>query len=173
MKASKIAVLLAALSLSGLGNSLCAQNESGPPAPPPPASPPLKESLHQKAVTEAWAAFQAGQYESAITSADQCIARFGAAANRSQAVLDSEQATLPTGAVSEAEKKRIAPYQILHDVATCFLIKGWAEEKLGHKAEARKAYTKAKKYTHARSSWPTGELFWSPAERASEHLTKL
>ena len=46
-------------------------------------------------------------------------------------------------------------------------------EKLGHKAEAKKAYTEAKKFTRARSSRPKGDSFWSPAEKASEHLARL
>ncbi len=133
---------------------------------------PLNEPLHEKFTAEAWAAFQAGQYATAITNADQCIAKFGEAASRSQAILKSEKATFPLGKLSEADKARIGQYQILHNVATCFLIKGWAEEKLGHKEEAMKAYAEAKKYTYARSSRPTGASFWSPAEKASEKLLK-
>ena len=93
-------------------------------------------------------------------------------ADQIQANLESAKATLPKGRVSEADRKRIAKYQVLHDVATCLLIKGQAEEKLGHKAEARKAYTQARKYSQARISKPDGELFWSPAEKASEALSK-
>jgi tetratricopeptide (TPR) repeat protein len=169
MKTMKLAALIAALTIADFGNHVCAQNE---PSPAAPGQRPFDEPLHKKATDEAWAAFQAGRYTTAVTNADQCIARFGEAANRSQAVLESERTTFPMGKVSEADKKRIARYQILHDVATCFLIKGWAEEKLGHKEEASKAYTEAKKYTHARSSRPTGESFWSPAEKASEPLPK-
>ena len=175
MKNSNFAVLIAALFAAGLGSNSCAQNEPapGPPSPPKSSRPPLSEPFHQKVTADAWAAFQAGQYAAAITNADRCIGIFGEAAHRSQAVLDSEKVTLPTGAVSEAERKRIAPYQMLHDVATCFLIKGWAEEKLGHKAEAKNAYKEAKKFTHARSSRPKGDSFWSPAEKAAEHLAGL
>ena len=161
-------IIFLALSITGFRPHACAQHE---PSPAP--SVPLNEPLHEKFTTVAWAAFQAGQYATVITNADQCVARFGEAANRIQAILESEKATLPTGPVSEANQKRIAPYQMLHDVATCFLIKGWAEEKLGHKEEARKAYTEAKKYRYARSSRPKGESFWSPAEKASERLAKL
>jgi tetratricopeptide (TPR) repeat protein len=171
MKNSKLAPLIVALSITSFWDRACAQNEP-PPAPPQNASP-CQTPLNEQATAEAWAAFRAGENERAITNADQCIARFGEAANRIQAILEEEKATLPKGAVSEADKKRIARYQILHDVATCFLIKGWAEEKLGHKEEARKAYTEARKYTHARSSMPTGESLWSPAEKASESLAKL
>ncbi len=175
MKNSKLAVLIAALLAAGLGNTSCAQNEPapGPPSPPESSRPPLSEPFHQRVTTDAWTAFQDGKYAAAITNADWCITIFGEAAHRSQAILDSEKATLPNGAVSEAERKRIASYQMLHNVATCFLIKGWAEEKLGHKAEAKRAYTEAKKFTHARSSRPKGDLFWSPADKAAEHLAGL
>lgn len=171
MNNRKLASLITALSIAGCCQSACAQDASAP-APRASDRSPWNEPLNEKFTTEAWVAFQAGQYRTAITNADQCIARFGEVANRSQAILESEKATLPTGTVSEADKKLIAPYQILHDVATCFLIKGWAEEKLGHKEEAKKAYTEATKYTYARSSRPTGETFWSPAEKASERLTQ-
>lgn len=167
MQTPTLVVLIAALSLAD-GRQL-ARAQSGPSAA---SSVPLNEPLHEKFTTKAWAAFQAGQYATAITNADQCIARFGEAANRIEAILESEQATLPIGTLSDADKQRIASYQILHDVATCFLIKGWAEEKLGHKEEAKRAFTAVRKLSQARSSRPTGELFWSPAEKASEHITK-
>lgn len=166
---------IAALITMGFGARLYAQNE--PPLEPSPARdssrPPLSEPLHQKYTTDAWVAFQKGHYEAAITNADLCIARFGEAATRSQAALDSKKVILPTGPVSEAERKRIVQYEILNDVATSYLLKGWAEEKLGHTVEARKAYMEAKKLTHARSSRPTGDAFWSPAENASGHLASL
>ena len=175
MKNSNLAVLLGALVAAGLGSTSCAQNGSAHGSPPASESsrPPLREPFHQKVTAEAWAAFQNGQYAAAITNADRCIAIFGEAANRSQAILDQKKVALPTGAVSEAEKKRIGQYQMLHDVAMCFLIKGWAEERLGHQATAKKAYAAAKKFTHARSSRPKGDSFWSPAEKAAEHLDRL
>ena len=171
MKNSNFAVLIVALSVTGFRYHASAQNEPSP-APPPNASP-WEKPFHIQATADAWAAFQTGENERAITNADQCIARYRDAADRSQATLEADKVTLPKGKVSEAEKKRIAQYQILHDVATCFLIKGWAEAKLGHKEEARKAYTTARKYPLARSSMPTGESFWSPKEKASESLARL
>ena len=174
MKNAMLAVLLTALCLEWDG-PLHAQNNAAP-APgrlAAPSSPPLNEPLHQKYTDEAWTAFQNGQYAAAITNADQCVSRFGDAAKRSQAALDSEHITLPTGTVSEADKQRIAPYAILHNVATCLLVKGWAEEKLGDKAAAKTAYTEATKLTLARCSRPDGETFWSPAEKAAERLARL
>jgi len=171
MKNSTLGVITVALWTTCSWNTASAQNE--PPASPPLPATPAEKPLHEQTTAEAWAAYQAGENQKATTNADQCIARFGEAANRSQAALEEENVTLPKGKVSEAEANRIRQYQILHDVAACFLIKGWAEERLGRREEARKAYTEARKYTLARSSMPSGESFWSPAEKASESAAKL
>jgi tetratricopeptide (TPR) repeat protein len=167
----KVSVLVLALLLASLDKPVFGQNEP-PPAPQPPASP-WQPPRCEQATDAAWNAFQAGQYESALTNAEQCIAAAGKVADQIQNTLDAEKATLPKGAVSTPDKERIAQYSVLHDVATCFLIKGWAQEKLGHKEEARKAYTAAKKYQHARSSRPGGNSLWSPAEKAEERLANL
>ena len=169
MKNSHLAALIAALSIAGFFENVIAQTEPIPD-PPRPARP-VQTPLHRQAAAQSLAAFRAGDNETAIAKANECIARFGDAANRIQTILEDEKATLPKGAVSEADKKRIAPYQILHDVATCVLIKAWAEEKLGHKSEARKAYSETKKYTFARMA--DGESFSAPAEIASDRLSKL
>jgi tetratricopeptide (TPR) repeat protein len=165
MKNTTLAVLVAALSITSLWDHAVAQNDRFPAAP-------AQKPINAQATAGAWAAFLAGENEKAITNANRCIERFRDAADRIQSHLETEKAALPKGVVSTAEKQHLAKYQILHDVATCYLIKGWAEEKLGHKEEARKAYTKTKKYTHARSSRPTEESFWSPAEKASDLLLK-
>jgi tetratricopeptide (TPR) repeat protein len=162
MKNTTLAVLVAALSIISCREAI-AQNEPLPAAP-------AQMPINAQATAEAWAAFLAGENENAITNANRCIERYQDAADRIQSHLEVEKVDLPKGDVSTAEKQHLAKYQILHDVATCYLIKGWAEERLGHKGEARKAYIQAKKYTHARSSGPTGESFWSPARKASELL---
>lgn len=176
MKNSKLAVLIVTLSLTSFWNHACTQNEPTP-AQPLPATPnapavPAQKTAYEQATADAWAAFRAGDNQTAIAKANQCVTPYRDAADRSQAKLEANQVTLPKGTVSEAEKKRIAQYQILHDVATCFLIKGWAEEKLGHKEGARKAYAEAKRYTYARTLDSTRESYWSPADTASERLAK-
>jgi hypothetical protein len=177
MKNSKLAVLIVTLSITPFWNLACAQNEptSARPLPATPNAPavPAQKTAHEQATTEAWAAFRAGDNQTAIAKADQCIIPYRDAADSSQATLEADKVTLPKGKTSEADKKRIAQHQILHDVAICCLIKGWAEEKLGRTNEARKAYTQAQKYTQARSAMSNGESFWSPAESASERLAKM
>ena len=171
IKNLKRAVFVAALTAAVIQGHVLAQNEP-PPAPQPPSSP-WQKPFFELITDEAWTALQDGKYETASAKAAECVAKCETVANHIQAKLESEKASLPKGAVTEADRKRIANYQVLHDVATCLWIKGQAEEKLGHKAEARKAYTQAGKYSYARSSRPTGESFWSPAEKASEQLGKL
>ena len=171
MNRPKIAALVLALSTTSVWSYADPQSEPAP-APPKPATR-WQQPLHQQATAESLAAFRTGENETAITKANECIARFADAANRIQDILAEQKATLPTGKVSEADKRSIARYQILHDVATCFLIKAWAEEKLGHKDAARKAYVEAGKYTFARMKEGTEDLFTSPAEIASERLSHL
>lgn len=146
---------------------------SEPPRGPVLPSTPAQKPIYEQATAEAWTAFRSGNNETAIAKADECISRFRAAADRIQSILETNKPDLPIGKVSETDKERIARYQIVHDVATCLLIKGWAEERLGHIAAARKAYAETEKYTCARASDSNGNSFWSPAEAASKRLAKL
>lgn len=171
VKNSTLAAFVVCLAMAAFGNGAPAQNVPTP-APPLPATP-FQKPINEQATAEAWTAFQSGDNATAIAKADVCISRFGKAADRIETILETNKVSLPSGQVSQAEKKRITRYQILNDVATCLLIKGWAEEKLGHVAEAKRAYTKARKYTQARTTSPNEESFWSPADAASERLTKL
>jgi hypothetical protein len=170
-KNSTLAALIAGFAIAVCGNGARAQN-APIPAPPLPATPGQKP-INEQATDEAWAAFHSGDNATAIARADECISRFGDAADRIESILETNAVSLPNGHVTTAEKKRIARYQILHDVATCYLIKGWAEEKLGHIEQAKNAYSGAQKYTQARTTSPNEESFWSPADAASERLTKL
>jgi len=166
--ASTLAALIALFLIHGDPGVALAQAES-----PPLDSPPAQMPVNRQATAEALAAFKSGHNETAITKADECISRYRETADRIQHFLTTNQTILPKGKVSAHEKERIATYQILHDVATCLLIKGQAEEQLGHTEEARKAYAETKNYTHARVCDPDSGLFSSPAEAASERLAKL
>lgn len=166
---STLTVLIAALSFQVCQRVVLAQKEPSP-APPPQATP-AQVPLDEQATTEAMAAFKAGHNDTAIAKADECISRYRAAADRIQSILETNKIILPKGKVSAADKKRIARYQILHNVATCFLVKGWAEDKLGNSEAARRAYVEASRYTYARVCDPKTGQFWSPAEVATERLT--
>jgi hypothetical protein len=130
------------------------------------------KSLNEKATSAAWDALNASKYEVAITNANQCIDEFRGQATRLQEKLQTAKADLPTGAVSDDVKKKIAENGVLNDVAACYFIQGKAAEKLGKIEDAKKAYTETKKLTLARVWDPQG-WFWSPAEAAGDRLDAL
>ncbi len=157
-----------------LANLASPEWAAGEPAtqPPLPATPP-EVPINRQSTADAWAAFRAGDYATAIAKADVCIERFQKPAETIQTILEKKKAMLPTGAASAAERQRIDRYQILHDVATCLLIKAWAREKEGRKREAVTAYAQARRYSYARAAERDGEPYWSPAEVAGQHLGRL
>jgi|ERR1035441_4265622 hypothetical protein len=122
----------------------------------------------------AWAALDQGHDPRlAISKAERCINKFGAQADAKQAELERLKARQsPLGAVSPEEKTAINQRGLLNDVATCYLIKGKAAEKLKLPDEAKAAYCAAAKYTYARC-WDPHGWFWSPAEAACERLGDL
>jgi hypothetical protein len=126
----------------------------------------------ETATAAAWDAFNAGRYESAISSADLCIGSFRRVADTIQSDLDRSRAVIPVGAVSEYEKQKIFRNGTLNDVATCLYIKGYAAERLGKLQEARGTYRDASQYIYART-WDPHGWFWSPAEASSDRLGGL
>ena len=168
MKNSGLAYAMLTLAIILAANPGDAQNQPATTAPIPPASGPLATNVQIS--LEAWTAFRAGDNETAIAKADQCIRQFRDVADRIQTRLDAEKESLPKGKASPTDKKRVDQYEVLHNVARCFLIKGLAEEKLNHLEAARTAYAEAKKYKHARIHDPAADSFWSPAEKAAERL---
>lgn len=171
MKNSQIALFIVTLALCH--RVVFANEADAPSAPLPLPTSPAEPPLNQRATADAWAAFRAGKYALAITKASECIDRYQPAADKIQSILKGDKAKLPTGAVSAAHRQQIDRYQILHDVAACLLIKGWAEERLGQKSEATNAYAKAKRYNYARATERPGDPVWSPAELASQNLARL
>lgn len=171
MKNPQLAAIFVTLTLGKLIASGWA-GDAPSSSPPLPASP-AQRPINRQATADAWTALRAGDYGLALTKANECIDRFQGAADGIQTLLEKDRTTLPTGAASSADRQRIDQYQILHDVATCLLIKAWAEEHRGRKGEAIKAYAKVKKYSYARATEHAGEPFWSPSEIASQHLSRL
>jgi tetratricopeptide (TPR) repeat protein len=165
------AALLVVLSLALSVDRARTQDEPPPASALPAAS--AQKPMYEQATAEAWAAFKAGRDEEAIARADACISRFQRAADRIQSILETDKETLPVGQVSASDRKRIGTYQILNDVATCLLLKGWAEEKLGRLEEAKTAYIQAQCYTYARALDTEGNSFWSPSDVAAERVKKL
>ena len=131
------------------------------------------QPLNVRLTSQAWDGYNKADYEIAIAKADECIEEFRGAADREQTQLEKDRVPLPPkGSVSEQEKKVIFARGLLNDVATCFYVKGRSAEKLGRKEEAKQAYLAASKYTYART-WDPNGWFWSPAEAASDHLSRL
>lgn len=166
-----LTTLIIPLTLSSFASFVSAAEESARQAPLPAS--PAETPINRQATANAWAAFRAGDYGAAVISADLCIDRFQGSADTIQSILEKEKAILPTGATSAGERQRIDRYQILHDVATCLLIKAWAKEKQGRILEAITAYAKARKYSYARAAERAGEPYWSPAEIAAQNWRKL
>ncbi len=171
MRYSRLGYAVLALCTVLIANPAPAQQPPNPASPTAPSPAPLATNL--QITLAACNAFRAGDNETAIAKADQCIRQFRDVADRIQTKLDAEKATIPKGKVSPGEKRQVDQYEVLHDVARCFWIKGLAEEKLGHEEAAREAFTATMKYKHARSHDPATDSFWSPAEKAAERLARL
>lgn len=129
--------------------------------------------LNAELTNAAWEAFNKGNFEEAISSAQKCIAEFKGSADREQKELESAKAPLPQkGSVPEEIKKVIWARGLLNDVATSYYIKGRSAESLGRIEEAKQSYKEATKYTYARCWDPKG-WFWSPSEAAQDRLSIL
>jgi hypothetical protein len=129
-------------------------------------------SVDEKTISAAWEALAGNKFEVAITNANLWINGFHAQATQLQEKLKLEKANLPTGGVSDDDKKKILENGVLNNVAVCYFIKGEAAISLGRTEDARKAYAEAKKLTFARVWDPQG-WFWSPAAAASDKLNAL
>ena len=171
MRYSKVAPAVLALCVVLVANPALAQQPPSSASPTPPTPAPLAVNL--QLTLGAWNAFRAGNTEQAIAEADQCIGRFRDFADRIESNLNAEKVTLPKGKASLADKTLVDQYEVLHNVARCFLIKGMAEQKLGHQEAAREAYAAATKYKHARIHEPATDSLWPPAEKAAERLADL
>lgn len=148
-----------------------AQQPPSSAAPTAPTPAPLATNL--QLTLGAWNAFRAGSHEEAVARADECIRQFRGAADRMEANLKAAKASLLKGKASPADQVLVGQYEVLHDVARCFLIKGMAEEKMGHSDAARAAYAEATNYTQARVHDPATGSFWSPAAKAAARLAHL
>ena len=124
---------------------------------------------NEKLTAAAWDAFNAGNYQEAITLADKCIGKFKELADKLEEKLERDHVSVPLGAVSDEQKARIHANGILNDVATCYFLKGSSADSLGNKDEAVQAYRACERYPHARCWDPQG-WFWSPAEGAKKRL---
>ncbi|MDA1314235.1 MAG: hypothetical protein O2968_12925 [Acidobacteria bacterium] len=131
-------------------------------------------SKNEELTSDAWNAFNAKDYKRAIEIADEVLGNFTLQAERDQRELETSGAPNPsTGKPrSGEEKQRTLERGLLNDVATCYFIKGQANDKLKKIDEAKKAYTSAAALTYART-WDPAGWFWSPSQAAKDRLTLL
>jgi hypothetical protein len=136
----------------------------------PVAAQEAEQPLNVQLTNAAWDAYKKGDFGGAIASADKCIQKFKAGADKEQKELGAKSP--PTGAVSDEEKAVIFTHGVLNDVATCYWIKGSSAQKLHNTHVAKEAFTAVTMYPSARTWDPKG-WFWSPAEDASNRLQDL
>ncbi len=128
---------------------------------------------HERLTTKAWAAYDDGDYETAIMFSKECIFKFSLLAEQEQKSLKEKNAPIPpTNSYTEDEAREIFSRGILNDVATAYFILGESSRKLERLDEARAAYQKAQTLDYART-WDPKEWFWSPATSASSQLAAL
>ena len=135
----------------------------------------------QQCLKNAWNAYNAGNYESAITYCDQCIEDFGKKAERMQKELESQgrkNSDFPTGAVSDAMKAKTFKNWAINDVSTACFIKGKSAEYIYKKSKSKnksyqqkatEAYNQACKYSFGRC-WDTAGWFWSPCAESNDRF---
>ncbi len=130
--------------------------------------------LHTQIANVGWEAIGGGDHTMAISITEVCISSYeNEAIQIQQGLLASGKPSPPIGTASDDERRDIFSYGLLNDLASCYWIRGHALEKLHRISEARQAYTRTQQFTYARVWDPTTEVFWSPAQNATERLSKL
>ena len=129
--------------------------------------------LNMQITKSAWDALNRGDFASAITIAQECIARFGDEAHEQQTALAIGNApSPPVGPVLGNDVVAILKQGLLNDVATCLYIQGQAAERLMRPNEAKQRYREVVTYSYARV-WDHQGFVWSPSEVAAERLQKI
>ncbi len=136
----------------------------------------------QRCLKTAWAAYDKQQYTAAIASAEQCIASFGARAQKDQSELPKTSLP-PTGTVADAgERQRLLARWSINDVAASHWIVGASSQQLYTRSKNPKHLDAAKRAFKAATALPAGRVldpqseiccFWSPAEEAQIRLQQL
>lgn len=142
----------------------------------------MAASAEEQCLRDAWKTYNQGDYAAAIRFADGCISNFHLQAERNQVALaDHHEPEPATGAVSDADKRKIFARGVLNDTAAAYFVKGESAKALAKRGgprarefreTARAAYESAKKLTYGRVWDPQG-WFWSPSEMAGDRLADL
>ena len=133
------------------------------------------EPLDAKLQREAWEAFKAKDFPTAISKCEEMFDEFRGVAELEQAALEQKKAPqVAKGSLSEAEKKVAFERGPLNGVGACYFIVGRSAESQKRADAAKEAYQKASKFTYARVWDPSGQgFFWPPAEAALGRLAAL
>lgn len=126
-----------------------------------------------KITSEAWSALNRGDYAEATSIAEECVTRFGTAANQQQdALVIANRPMPPVGHASEIEIRTVLERGQLNDVAACLYIQGQSAERRHRVEEAKMHYAEVRRYTYARI-WDRQGILWSPSDVASARLREL
>jgi hypothetical protein len=127
--------------------------------------------MNRRLTQAAWYGLEHEKYDFAVAASDECVGRFGRTAERLEKSLASAPEP-PVGKVPDDVRDSILRNGVLNDVATCYWIKGRAEQ-ISHNLEnAREAYCSTGTLAHART-WDLRGWFWSPAVDATDRLEDL
>ncbi len=121
-----------------------------------------------------WNHFNAKEFEKTIERASQyASSREEEARTQARRLTNAQSKVRPVGRVSRLLRNVIFADDDLNDVATCYLIFGWAALKLDRIEEARSAFQIVLGFPQARTWDPVERWFWSPSEAAKKELEKL
>jgi tetratricopeptide (TPR) repeat protein len=130
--------------------------------------------INEVLTSQAFDAFNQGEYSIAREHARTCIRYFSNDAERLQKRLTQETTeAFPVGHVPGPMKQHILQNGLLNDVGTCLWLSGRCSQQLGDIEEARKAYQQAGEFIYARCWDPKAQIFWSPAQQAADDLNAL
>jgi hypothetical protein len=120
-----------------------------------------------------WTLFNANKFEQTIDTASKyASSRKDDARSQARQLINGNEKSRPVGAVSPLLRDVILADAELNNVATCYLLMGWAALQLNRIEDARRAFQRVRCFPEARTWDPQG-WFWSPAEAAKKELEKL
>ena len=122
----------------------------------------------QTLTTNAWNAYNAGDYMAVLKYTEKCIELYEEQAVEMQAALKNEPARR-----GQKSAEEIHANWALNDVGTSYFIRGETLFKLGRKEEALAAYKAVMNQFNYAQTWDPKGWFWSPAEAANPKVTQL
>ena len=119
--------------------------------------------------TNAWKAWDAGEYEKVEIYIDKCFSLFEKKAHEMQAGL---RAPVEAGKNLQ-NRKEVFQQWALNDVATCYFIKGLLLRELDREKEAKKTFAYVSDNFSYAQCWDPKGWFWKPAEGAEDQVVEM